>query len=205
LPKDAEFTLHEAKGTSGSNELYDSLRKAMNEEMMVLILGATETTSSSKSSGYAQSQTHKQTVDELAQDDKVKEICTLNEIVLPVLINLGLLPAGGKFASEDPVDLDTAERKIKIAQAVKLMGLPLDADDIYETSGLKKPDDYDAQVAKMEADKQAENAAKQVPPAVPGKTAGKKQIPVKKGEKKLGAWDEFRLMMADFFGQAHQS
>jgi thiamine phosphate synthase YjbQ (UPF0047 family) len=57
----------------------------------------------------------------------------------------------------------------------------------------------------MEADKQAENAAKQVPPAVPGKTAGKKQIPVKKGEKKLGAWDEFRLMMADFFGQAHQS
>lgn len=208
LPKDAEFTLHEAKGTSGSNELYDSLRKAMNEEMMVLILGATESTSSSKSSGYAQSQTHKQTVDELAQDDKVKEICIINETVLPILINLGLLPPGGTITNEDPVDLDTAERKIKIAQAVKLMGFPLDADDIYETSGLKKPDDYDAQVAKMEADKQAEQ--QQQPPAPKG---GQAKPPLKKdkntpsgdGGKKLGAWDEFRLMMADFFGQAHQS
>ena len=165
---------------------------------MVLILGATETTNSSKSSGYAQSQTHKETVDELAQDDKVKELCMLNEIVLPVLITMGLLPAGGKFASEDPVDLDTAERKIKVAQAVKLMGFPLDADDIYETSGLKKPDDYDAQVAKMEADKAAENAAKQLPPAA----TGKKKAPPKPGEKKLSRLDEFRLMLADFFDPA---
>ncbi len=206
LPKDAEFTLHEAKGGANSNELYNTLRQAMNEEMMVLILGATESTTSSKSSGYAQSETHRQTVDELAQDDKVKEVSTLNEIVLPILINLGLLPQAGKFANEDPVDLDTAKIKIGIAQQVKLMGLPLDADDIYEISGLKKPDDFDAQVAKMEADKQAE----QQPPSPKG---GQAKPPLKKsksspsgaGGKKLGAWDEFRLMMADFFGPAHQS
>ena len=200
LPKDAEFTMHEAKSGASSNELYNTLRTAMNEEMMVLILGATETTNSSKSSGYAQSQTHQQTVDELAQDDKVKELCILNEIVLPVLINLGLLPQDGRFAHEDPIDLDTAKTKIGIAQQVKTMGLPIDADDIYEISGLKKPDDYEAQVAKMESDKQAEQqaAAKQPMPA------GKKPKPPKPGQKKLSRLDEFRLILADFFGPAHE-
>lgn len=209
LPKDAEFTMHEAKSGASSNELYNTLRQAMNEEMMVLILGATETTSSSKSSGYAQSQTHQQTVDELAQDDKVKEVCILNEIVLPVLINLGLLPAGGHFANEEAVDLDTATKLIAIAAQVKLMGMPLDADNIYEISGLKKPDDYDAQVAKIEADKQAAQQAAQVPSTGGGggkkvpPTGGPGGKPPKPGQKKLSRLDEFRLMLADFFGQAH--
>ncbi len=201
LPKDAELTIHEAMSGANSNELYNTLRTAMNEEMMVLIIGATETTSSSKSSGYAQSETHKQTVDELTEDDKAKELCILNEIILPVLLNLGLLPAGGQFANEDPIDLDTAKTKIGIAQQVKLMGLPLDADDIYEISGLKKPDDYDAQVAKMEADKIAEQQSKISPPT----TAPVKNKLKPNAGKKLSRLDEFRLMLSDFFGQAHES
>ena len=201
LPKDAEFTMHEAKSGANSNELYNTLRQAMNEEMMVLILGATETTSSSKSSGYAQSQTHQQTVDELAHDDKVKELCILNETVLPVLINLGLLPEGGKFGHEDPIDETTANSKIERAVKIKNLGFPLDADEIYEMGGFKKPEDFDAQVAKMESDKQAEMAAKNKQPAPPpGKPAKIK----KPGEKKnLSRLDEFRLMLSDFFGPAH--
>lgn len=202
LPKDAEFTMHEAKSGAASNELYNTLRQAMNEEMMVLILGATETTNSSKSSGYAQSQTHQETVDELAQDDKIKELCTLNEIVLPVLIHLGLLPAGGCFAHEGAIDLDAAKAKIDIAQQLVKLGLPVDADDMYEISGLKKPDDYDAQVAKMEADKQAQ--AQQQQAAKPPMPNAEKPAKAKPAQKKLSRLDEFRLMLADFFDPAHE-
>ncbi len=187
LPKDAEFTMHKDSSGSNSNDLYNTLRQAMNEEMMVLILGATESTTSSKSSGYAQSETHFKTVNEVAQDDKIKEIAILNEVILPVLINIGLLPPGGKFVNEDPVDLDTAKTKISIAQQVKLMGLPVDADDIYEISGLKKPDDFDAQVQKMEDEK-----AKQ-----------QQQADGKKEDKKLSLEAEIKNVLTDFFGSAH--
>ncbi len=143
LPKDAELTIHEAMSGANSSELYNTIRTAMNEEIMVLIIGATETTTSSQSSGYAQSQTHHKSITELAQDDKIKELCILNEIVLPVLVNLGLLPQGGQFANEDPFDLDIAKIRINNALQIKQMGFPVDANNIYEISGLKKPPNYD--------------------------------------------------------------
>lgn len=157
LPKGAEFTLHEAKGTSGSNELFATLRKAMNEEIMVTILGATETTISSDSSGYAQSQVHRESVNEQQYNDMLNELSTLNSFVLPVLINIGLLPNGGRFVYENSIDLDTAERKLRIAENLMQMDLPVCADDIYKITGFKKPADYDIQKKKLSAEMKNKN------------------------------------------------
>jgi len=154
LPKDAEFKLHEAKSGANSNELYNTLRQAMNEEIMVAILGATETTISSKSSGYAQSEIHKNTVDEQTYNDMAEELCILNDKLLPVMIYLGLLPANGKFEYCEPMDIAEAVKKINLAQKVKAIGLPLNDDNIYEMSGLKKPVDYSQQKKKIEQQKQ---------------------------------------------------
>ena len=202
LPKDAEFKLHEVSNASGSNELYNSLRTAMNEEMTVLILGATETMTSSKSSGYAQSQTHQQTVDEVLADDKEDELSILNEQVIPVLANLGLIPPGGSFVYDEPVNIETATKKVDIALKLKKDGVPVSDDYIYQVSGVPKPDNHDELKAKAEADKAAQN----IPPADPknpGPGKPKKDKLPKPGEKKLTIIEQFRTMLADFFDQAH--
>lgn len=160
LPKEAELTFHEAKNVSGSTDLYDKLRKAMNEELSVLVLGATETTTSSSSSGYAQSETHHKTVDELAQDDKEDELAVLNEQVYPVLVHLGFLPEGGTFAYDEPVDIDVAKAKVDIATKLRNAGVPVSDDYFYDISGIPKPDNYDEIKGEMNAAKEKENEAK---------------------------------------------
>jgi len=200
FPKDVEITIHEAKSQSGSNELFDTLRKAMNEEMTVLILGATETTTSSSSSGYAQSETHKKTVDEVAADDKEDELSILNEKVLPVLALLGFIPEGGSFVYDEPVDIDVAEKRIKIAQTAKQMGVPVGDDYIYSITGIPKPDDYELQKAKQEVEIESEPEAIDVPKPKP--TQIKKEG---KPAKKLSIMEQFRLALADFFDPAHEN
>ena len=206
LPKDCEFTLHEVNNASGSNELYDSLRRAMNEEMSVLILGATETTTSSKSSGYAQSETHQKTVKEVEADDKEDELSILNEQVVPVMILLGLLAPGGHFVYDEPVDVDVAKKKVEIAKMAKDMGVPVSDDYIYQITGIPKPDNYE----QLKAEQAADNSEDDEPddPAKLLKPVPKKKLPSiapEKKVKKLNIMDEFRLMLADFFGQAHES
>lgn len=193
LPKEAELTFHEMKGTAGSTELYDSLRKAMNEELSVHILGATETTTSSSSSGYAQSETHLKTVNELSDDDKADELSILNEKVRPLFIRLGLFP-DGKFAYDEPVQPEVATKLIDMAVKLKNAGVPVADDHFYEISGIPKPENYEELKQKYEADKAAEKGIEAPQP-------GKKQAPAKPG-KKMSVEDEVRKVLSDFFGEA---
>lgn len=177
LPKEAELTFHESKNTSNSTDLYDRLRTAMNEELMVLILGATETTTSSKSSGYAQSETHKKTVDEVAEDDRADELSIFNEQIKPVLIRLGLLP-DGRFVYNETVDIAEAGKKVDVAIKLRNAGVPVADDWFYETTGIPKPDNYDEMKAEIEARKEAEQAAATKPPAPPKKGQQSKKMAV---------------------------
>jgi hypothetical protein len=203
LPREAELTFHEMSGTAGSNTLYDSLRRAMNEEMTVLIIGATETTTSSKSSGYAQSETHKQTVDELADDDKQDELSILNEQVLNILINLGFLPAGGKFIYDEPIDMDDAKAKVDLGLKLIAGGVPVGDDWFYLVTGIPKPDDYDEQKAKMQADEDAKTAAavEGTQPKAGGKPAAK-TTPKKLTADQKVLWEKLQAIVSEFFDPA---
>lgn len=194
LPKEADMIFHEAKGTSGSTELYDTLRKAMNEELLVHILGATETTTSSKSSGYAQSQTHAKTINEVAQDDKEDELAILNEQVIPILLNLGLIPDGGRFVYNEPVDIADAKAKVEIAILVKGAGVPVSDDYFYETSGIPRPDNYDELKAALLVE---------IVEDTPQPSTEKKKKEKAKGKEKLSFINELRFTLANFFDQAH--
>lgn len=199
LPRDAEFTLHKDSSGGNSNDLYNSFRTAMNEEMMVTVLGATETTTSSKSSGYAQSETHKKTTDEVAQDDKEDELAILNEQVIPVMVALGLLQPGGKFVYDEPVDLDIAAKKVAMFEAAKRIGIPLSDDTFYEISGFPKPDNYDELKQKLEDEKiQSQQEADDEDKPAPG---SKKPVPKKPGQpakKKLSGFAQLRELLSFF-------
>jgi len=93
-PKEADIEVIQMTG--GSNgDLYQLLRTACNEEIMISILGETMTTVSGSS--RSQSETHADTL-----NDKAKTMCRyvqrmLNKKFVPLLIKRGYPAAGGKF------------------------------------------------------------------------------------------------------------
>ena len=64
-----EYIQANSGGGNGS-DVYRMLRQACNEEMSVLILGNTMTTTEARTSGYAQSKVHERTEDEIRKDDR---------------------------------------------------------------------------------------------------------------------------------------
>lgn len=155
LPKEAELKLHEAKNASGSNELYNSLRKACNEEIAILILGQTETTSKTAGKMGGNDDTHEQTEDDINQDDRLDELAILNEKVVPILKNLGFAVDGGQFIHEpNKEELSIKDMIGVVDTAVNKLDLPIDDDYIYELTGIPKPANYDALKAEKAASKQ---------------------------------------------------
>jgi hypothetical protein len=154
-----EFITTNHSGTGG--DVYDKLRKACNEELSVLILGQTETTTSSSSSGYAQSETHAGTEDEINRADRDDELSIFNELVKPILANLGYPVEGGEFIYHVENEKLTATQKLEVFVRMKtVLELPLNDDQVYKEMGVEKPDDYEAQKAKMEEGKGVEQQKK---------------------------------------------
>jgi hypothetical protein len=174
LPKEAELKLHEAKNAAGSNELYNSLRKSCNEEIAILVLGQTETTSKTAGKLGGNDDTHEQTEDDINQDDRLDELAILNEKVVPILKNLGYPVDGGQFIHEpNKEDLSIKDMIGVVDTAVNKLDLPVDDDFIYELTGIPKPKNYDALKAEKAASKElaqqqqqkGKNEAQEEPPS----------------------------------------
>lgn len=189
LPTEAQFTLHQTSNAQGSGQLYDELRKACNEELAILILGQTETTISSKSSGYAQSKTHAQTEDDINADDRKFELSILNEKVAPVLSNLGYPIVDGGYFDHEIEDAklsksDEADILIKLKNG---FGLPVGEDYLYEHFGIPKPDVSDVIEKNESGDVENNGDAGNVP---------------KSPKRKLSFSDKVQLSLARFFAGA---
>jgi len=138
LPKEAEFKIHPNNST-GSKDVYSGLNDACNAEISKTILGNTETTESSKSSGYAQSETHKEGEGELNETDETYVRRILNEKIVPLLEMHGWPVKGGKFVipkspekipMKDRVDVD-----LKLAKVI-----PISKTYFYETYNIPVPE-----------------------------------------------------------------
>jgi hypothetical protein len=205
--KDSEITIHEQKNNGANGELYNALRRACNEELSVLILGQTETTTSSQSSGYAQAKEHGEVEEAINFNDQLDEISILNEKVKPILANLGYKVADGLFVHvpmKAQLNLkDKADTYIKL----KVLGkLPIDDDFLYDEFGIPKPTDYNQQKADQAAADEAAAISKS--PAnngSSGSNADTKKPTEKKVESKLSAFEKLRLELADFFALAPKS
>lgn len=188
FPKESEITLHEARSPQGSADLFDMLRNACNQELSVLILGQTETTTKTGGKLGGNDSSHEHTEDMINLTDMREELAIMNERVLPILANLGYPVKGGRFIHK--VEDEKLTTKDKVDLFVKLKkeyGLPMDDDHIYAETGVPKPANYNQQIAARQQLQQQ----LQVPPARPGTTPDPE-----------AGWLE---KLAGFFGLGHGS
>lgn len=153
IPKQATFQMLDGKASNGDGQLQGSFNDACNEEMAIKILGNTETTSASKSSGYAQSKEHGEQQDEIIASDLIMVENELNsEYFLNILKSYGFDVEGGEFEYE--LELNLAKLKLKMEIDFKVAEkVPVEDDYWYDTYGIPKPKNYEALKKKMEESK----------------------------------------------------
>lgn len=146
-----------AKDTS---DAHGSFIRMLNSEISKALLGTTETTESSTSSGYAQSKTHAEADDDKHENDLAFTRKVLNSRFIRILQSYGFDTAGGRFIIQgEETELDKKEMFEIQSKLVKEHNLPVDDDYWYENFGLPKPDDYEARKKELEAQKQVADDA----------------------------------------------
>jgi SPP1 gp7 family putative phage head morphogenesis protein len=151
-----------------TGDAHGSFLSFLNKEISKALLGSTETTESSSSSGYAQSQTHSEQDDRKHENDISFTRKILNSRFIRVMQAYGFDTEGGRFVVQgEDTELSKKDMFAMHEKMATTLGMPVDYDWMYETYGMQKPEDYDAQIiAKQqkaqELDKKAEkpNAAK---------------------------------------------
>lgn len=215
IPKQLEFEMMDGKQASSDGGLYDKLKNACNDEISVCVLGNTETTKSSTSSGYAQAAEHAAQQDEIMEDDLCLVKNTLNDLRMYNILKSYTYPVseGGYFEYETVPDLIALGKKKDIDIAMSKL-IPIGDDYLYETYHIPKPDNYDELKNKMEEERQTaisnkQQAGSSASPAGGGGEAGggkpKTGSKKSKGEiKNLSLLESFRSTLADFFAPAHK-
>lgn len=151
LPRQADFEMLDGKTSNGNGELQEKLINCCNEEMEVAVLGVTETTSSSKSSGYAQSKTHENQQLEITKSDMRFVLGILNSEHFATILKSFGLPQG-TFSFQKNIDLATLNSKLNIDLKVS-QKVPVADDYWYKTYNIPKPDNYD-QLKKEQKEKE---------------------------------------------------
>lgn len=136
IPRQADFEIKDGKQTNCDGNLQLSFIKALNEEMSITILGNTETTSSSYSSGYAQSKVHLEQQYEITRSDLVYTAAMLNSPrFLSVLRSYGYPVTHGGFIFAKDMDIDYLKTRVAIDKEVAQM-VPVADDYWYDTYGI---------------------------------------------------------------------
>lgn len=200
IPKQADFEMLDGKNTNGDGKLQLGLKDACNQEMGIAILGNTETTSSSDSSGYAQAKVHSEGQMEITKSDLKDVANELNcEKFLSILRSYGF-NTEGKFIYEKEIDLSELKTRMEIDTFVSGK-VPVSDDYYYEAYGIPKPDNYDELKAKMEAN--VPGAKEEMKAAQEKALKDKKTSPFGLTEtKNKDLIDLFFQNLADFFDRA---
>lgn len=143
LPKQSDFEMLDGKTSNANGELQQRLVNLCNQEMSVAILGCTETTISSSSSGYAQASVHADQQEELARSDTRYVIGLLySPFFLRILASYGFPVEGGSFQCNEKRSIAELKEQLNIDLRVADR-VPIADDYWYETYGIPKPDNYD--------------------------------------------------------------
>ncbi|WP_407479952.1 phage portal protein family protein [Elizabethkingia anophelis] len=210
LPKQASFEMKDGKQTNGDGKLQETFKRACNEEMAIAILGNTETTSSSKSSGYAQSKEHAEQQEEIIAADLTLIENELNsDHFLNILKSYGYDVDGGEFKYELEQNLAKLKIRLEIDKEVSKM-VPIADDYWYDTYGIPKPDNYDELKKEMqEKEERMLTIMQNQNPGVTSKEPEAKEQETSDDEKenladlaKPKLLDIFFKRLADFFDQA---
>ncbi len=136
IPRQADFDIKDGKQTNCDGNLQLSFIKAMNEEMSITVLGNTETTTSSYSTGYAQSKVHLEQQYEITRSDLVYTAAMLNSPqFLSVLQAYGYNITNGSFVFARDMDVDYLKTRLSIDKEVASM-VPIPESYWYNTYGI---------------------------------------------------------------------
>ena len=153
-PAESNFKFVESNAKSGTSELFKDFTEYWDQQIAVRVLGNTLTTSASDTGTQALGTVHKAVEEELNEDDCNTVLDVLNYYMIPIFEALGYNVSGGKFVSAKRKEIDITTQA-DIYLKMQQLGLPLDADDVYEALNVKKPDDFDKQIAEQEEQRKA--------------------------------------------------
>jgi len=199
IPEEAGFEIIDGKTTNADGSIYMNLKKACDDEMSVIVLGVTETTQSSKSSGYAQADVHAAQQFEITKEDIADLQGHLNdEKFIAILQSYGYpVVDGGMFKYEEERQ-SLSELKDRAAIDMQISNkVPIEDDYWYDTYGIPKPKNYAELRKKM--DEQAIQDDQADPAFDQGEKPGKKPLKFKNS---IGY--NIRMAIADFFDQARE-
>jgi hypothetical protein len=136
IPRQADFEIKDGKQTNCDGNLQLSFIKALNDEMSITILGNTETTTSSASTGYAQSKVHLEQQYEITKSDIIYTAAMLNSPkFLAILQGYGYPITNGRFVFSKDMDIDYLQARIAIDKEVAQM-IPVPESYWYDTYGI---------------------------------------------------------------------
>ncbi len=132
-PKGANIEVHDNKST-GSTNLFDTLRKACNEEILVAVLGNTMTTVNGSS--RSQGEVHENQQKNIAKSDRRFVQRILNKYFVPLLIQHGYQVAGGFFSFPDLGENMTTVERVDLGLKLRGAGIPVANNYFYEITGI---------------------------------------------------------------------
>ncbi|HAQ21121.1 MAG TPA: hypothetical protein DCR40_18090 [Prolixibacteraceae bacterium] len=169
VPKNTDLE-YIANNSTGDGALYNNLRKACNEEILIAILGQTMTTVQGDKGARSLGEVHQEVEGGIHADDRIFVETILNTEVLPRLEARGFKVSGGTFAYPELGETISLKDRITIDKQLDTI-VEIEPDYFYETYGIPKPKDGGGK--KVNGD-QSQEPGKQQPPLTPPKEGDKK-------------------------------
>lgn len=139
LPKQADFDMKDGRHAYSDGTLHLFFLNALNAEMSIIVLGNTETTVSSKSSGFAQSKVHESQQQEIAKSDLIYTAGMLNEQrFIDILRSYNYPVEGGHFVFAKDMDLGYLQARLAIDKEIHGI-VPVSPEYWYNNYGIPKP------------------------------------------------------------------
>lgn len=139
IPKESDIDYRDNK-SSGDGSIYDKLRNACIQEILICILGQTMTTLDGSSK--AQGEVHMEVLESKHKSDRRFVQRILNHKLLPMLEKRGFPVGGGSFSFPDAGETVKLLDRMTLTEKAAAM-VPVPAYYIYETFGIPKPEDGD--------------------------------------------------------------
>ena len=178
--------------TNATGDAHGSFLRYLDNSISKALLGTTETTESSSSSGYAQSETHSEQDENKHENDLTFVRKVLNSRFVKILQSYGFDTLGGRFIIQDEDrELSATEAFNMHVRMRKELGLPIDDDFFYEKYKVPKPDNYEQQKKEKEDQQPTE-------PPKPEKPKKEEEDPAEVELSEKSFWQKLR----DFFGIA---
>ena len=142
IPKTAEFEIMDGKTSNANGDLQYTFKEACNQELSVIVLGNTETTSGANGAGsQAKAKTHLEEQQQISKFDITYLTAMLNDIHLhKILASYGLpVSQGGYFEISREIDIEFLNTRKDIDLALRAAGIPIGDDYFYQTYTIPRP------------------------------------------------------------------